>query len=91
METVDSRNKLHSRLRLWEFPDQYIIEPADGSGSSCLDISRVDASMKLIGWFFLFTTFCLIPFTGKCLLSQSSSLAYTVLRSSPRKQFRACP
>jgi len=48
METVDSRNKLHSRLRLWEFPDQYIIEPADGSGSSCLDISRVDASMKLI-------------------------------------------
>ncbi|KAG7560462.1 SAC domain [Arabidopsis thaliana x Arabidopsis arenosa] len=48
METADSRNKLHSHLRLWEFPDQYIIEPADGSGASCLDISRVDASMKLI-------------------------------------------
>ncbi|KAF3493589.1 hypothetical protein DY000_02055953 [Brassica cretica] len=45
---MDSRNKLHSRLRLWEFPDQYIIEPADGSGAPCLDISRVDASMKLI-------------------------------------------
>ncbi|KAL0714118.1 hypothetical protein Bca4012_021097 [Brassica carinata] len=45
----DSRkNKLHSRLRLWEFPDQYVIEPADGSGAPCLDISRVDASMKLI-------------------------------------------
>ncbi|EOA25320.1 hypothetical protein CARUB_v10018637mg [Capsella rubella] len=48
MEVADSRNKLHSRLRLWEFPDQYIIEPADGSGAHCLDISRVDASMKLI-------------------------------------------
>ncbi|RID46842.1 hypothetical protein BRARA_I03482 [Brassica rapa] len=45
---MDSRNKLHSRLRLWEFPDQYIIEPANGSGAPCLDISRVDASMKLI-------------------------------------------
>ncbi|KAL0847738.1 hypothetical protein Bca101_020985 [Brassica carinata] len=49
MEAGDSRkNKLHSRLRLWEFPDQYVIEPADGSGAPCLDISRVDASMKLI-------------------------------------------
>ncbi|KAL9294646.1 putative phosphatidylinositol-3,4-bisphosphate 4-phosphatase [Arabidopsis thaliana] len=56
METVDSRNKLHSRLRLWEFPDQYIIEPADGSGSSCLDISRVDASMKLIGSYLVVVT-----------------------------------
>ncbi|CAN6923437.1 unnamed protein product [Brassica oleracea] len=46
---MESRNKLHSRLRLWEFPDQYVIEPADdGSGAPCLDISRVDASMKLI-------------------------------------------
>lgn len=52
MEASDSRNKLHSRLRLWEFPDQYLIEPADGSGAPCLDISRVDASMKLIGSFF---------------------------------------
>ncbi|CAH8308813.1 unnamed protein product [Eruca vesicaria subsp. sativa] len=48
MEGSESRNKLHSRLRLWEFPDQYVIEPADGSGAPCLDISRVDASMKLI-------------------------------------------
>lgn len=51
MEAAESRNKLHSRLRLWEFPDQYVIEPADGSGAPCLDISRVDASMKLIGSF----------------------------------------
>lgn len=49
--SMESRNKLHSRLRLWEFPDQYVIEPADGSGAPCLDISRVDASMKLIGSF----------------------------------------
>ncbi|CAH2043013.1 unnamed protein product [Thlaspi arvense] len=43
------RHKLHSGLRLWEFPDQYVIEPTDGSGASCLDISRLDGSMKLIG------------------------------------------
>ncbi|CAN6988848.1 unnamed protein product [Brassica rapa subsp. trilocularis] len=48
METSESQNKLNSRLRLWEFPDQYVVEPADGSGAPCLDISRVDASMKLI-------------------------------------------
>lgn len=61
MESAESRNKLHSRLRLWEFPDQYIIEPADGSGAPCLDISRVDASMKLIGWFLYFQQIVLIP------------------------------
>ena len=55
--SMESRNKLHSRLRLWEFPDQYVIEPADdGSGAPCLDISRVDASMKLIGSFFFFVS-----------------------------------
>ncbi|CAA7057000.1 unnamed protein product [Microthlaspi erraticum] len=42
------RHKLHSGLRLWEFPDQYVIEPTDGSAASCLDISRLDGSMKLI-------------------------------------------
>ncbi|KAH0902894.1 hypothetical protein HID58_042397 [Brassica napus] len=48
MKNMESRNKLHSRLRLWEFPDQYVIEPADdGSGAPCLDISRVDASMTM--------------------------------------------
>ncbi|KAL1217083.1 Phosphoinositide phosphatase SAC6 [Cardamine amara subsp. amara] len=45
---MEGRHKLHSGLRLWEFPDQYVIEPTDGSGSSCLDISRLDGSMKLI-------------------------------------------
>ncbi|XP_010550496.1 PREDICTED: phosphoinositide phosphatase SAC6 isoform X2 [Tarenaya hassleriana] len=49
METsVEGRHRLHSRLRLWEFPDQYVIEPTDGSGSSSLEISRVDGSMKLL-------------------------------------------
>ncbi|OAO90676.1 SACIB [Arabidopsis thaliana] len=43
-----SRLKIHSGLRLWEFPDQYVIEPTDGSSASCLDISRLDGSMKLI-------------------------------------------
>ncbi|XP_010547401.1 PREDICTED: phosphoinositide phosphatase SAC6-like [Tarenaya hassleriana] len=49
METCgEGRHKLHSLLRLWEFPDQYVIEPTDGSGSSCLNISRVDGSMKIL-------------------------------------------
>ncbi|KAL8124104.1 phosphoinositide phosphatase SAC6-like [Apium graveolens] len=39
--------KLYTKLRLWEFPDQYVIEPTDGSSGSCLSISRVDGSMHL--------------------------------------------
>ncbi|KAA0025607.1 phosphoinositide phosphatase SAC7-like [Cucumis melo var. makuwa] len=35
-------------MRLWEFPDQYVIEPTDGSCGSSLSVSRVDGSMKLI-------------------------------------------
>lgn len=40
--------KLYTRMRLWEFPDQYVIEPTDGCFGSCLLINRVDASMNLI-------------------------------------------
>ncbi|XP_050241554.1 phosphoinositide phosphatase SAC7-like [Quercus robur] len=48
MERADSSKKLYSRLRLWEFPDQYIVEPTDGSCGSSLVISRKDGSMSLI-------------------------------------------
>lgn len=48
MEKGDSSQKLYKRMRLWEFPDQYVVEPTDGSPGSCLEISRVDGSMKLI-------------------------------------------
>ncbi|KAK9164937.1 hypothetical protein Scep_000128 [Stephania cephalantha] len=49
MEVTDSENKLYTRMRLWEFADQYVIEPTDGNSGSSLSISRVDGSMKLIG------------------------------------------
>ncbi|PRQ47224.1 putative phosphatidylinositol-3,4-bisphosphate 4-phosphatase [Rosa chinensis] len=42
------RPKLYTRMRLWEFPDQYVIEPTDGSNGSSLAVSRVDGSMSLI-------------------------------------------
>ncbi|CAN4123749.1 unnamed protein product [Withania somnifera] len=48
MEKGDSSQKLYKRMRLWEFPDQYVVEPTDGSSGSYLEISRVDGSMKLI-------------------------------------------
>ncbi|XP_022926591.1 phosphoinositide phosphatase SAC7-like [Cucurbita moschata] len=48
MEKTDSAQKLYTRMRLWEFPDQYVIEPTDGSCGSSLSVSRVDGSMKLI-------------------------------------------
>lgn len=51
MERADSVQKLYTRMRLWEFPDQYVIEPTDGSSGSSLSVSRVDGSMKLIGQF----------------------------------------
>lgn len=49
MERADSVQKLYTRMRLWEFTDQYVIEPTDGSSGSSLAVSRVDGSMKLIG------------------------------------------
>ncbi|OMO83409.1 hypothetical protein COLO4_22544 [Corchorus olitorius] len=48
MERAESCQKLYTRMRLWEFPDEYVIEPTDGSSASSLSISRVDASMKLV-------------------------------------------
>nr|KJB70967.1 hypothetical protein B456_011G097800 [Gossypium raimondii] len=48
-EKAEPVQKLYTRMRLWEFPDEYVIEPTDGSSaSSSLSISLVDASMKLI-------------------------------------------
>ncbi|XP_073159393.1 phosphoinositide phosphatase SAC6-like [Henckelia pumila] len=48
MEKADPAQKLYNRMRLWEFPDQYVIEPTDGSSASFLAISCVDGSMHLI-------------------------------------------
>lgn len=48
MEKADPSQKLYTRMRLWEYPDQYVVEPTDGSSGSCLAISRVDGSMNLI-------------------------------------------
>lgn len=49
MERADSGQKLYTRMRLWEFPDQYVIEPTDGSSGASLAVSRVDGSLSLIG------------------------------------------
>ncbi|KAH7529527.1 hypothetical protein ACOSP7_022527 [Xanthoceras sorbifolium] len=48
MERAESGQKLYTRMRLWEFPDQYVVEPTDGSNGSSLAVSRVDGSMSLI-------------------------------------------
>ncbi|KAH0768281.1 hypothetical protein KY285_004152 [Solanum tuberosum] len=42
MEKGDPSQKLYTGMRLWEFPDQYVVEPTDGSCSLCSEISRVD-------------------------------------------------
>ncbi|KAH6797033.1 Phosphoinositide phosphatase family protein [Perilla frutescens var. hirtella] len=47
-DKVDPAQKLYAKMRLWEFPDQYVVEPTDGSSASFLAISRVDGSMNLI-------------------------------------------
>ncbi|KAF6157805.1 hypothetical protein GIB67_038273 [Kingdonia uniflora] len=49
MDTEHSEQKLYTRMRLWEFQDQYVVEPTEGSSGSCLAISRVNGSMNLIG------------------------------------------
>ncbi|KAJ0041480.1 hypothetical protein Pint_28699 [Pistacia integerrima] len=48
MERAESGQKLYTRMRLWEFPDQYVVEPTDGSSGSSLAINRADGSMNLI-------------------------------------------
>ncbi|GMP49292.1 hypothetical protein CsSME_00016324 [Camellia sinensis var. sinensis] len=48
MEKADPSQRLYTRMRLWEFLDQYVIEATDVSAGSCLAISRVDGSMNLI-------------------------------------------
>ncbi|VFQ99800.1 unnamed protein product [Cuscuta campestris] len=48
MEKADPAQKLYTRMRLWEFSDQYVIEPTDGSSGPCLAIRREDASMSLL-------------------------------------------
>lgn len=49
MEKVDSGTQLYTRMRLWEMPDQYVVEPTDGNADSYLVISRVDGSISLVG------------------------------------------
>jgi hypothetical protein len=49
MERAESGQKLYTRMRLWEFPDQYVIEPTDGSCGSSLAVNKADGSMNLIG------------------------------------------
>ncbi|CAK7355540.1 unnamed protein product [Dovyalis caffra] len=48
MERAESGQKLYTRMRLWEFPDQYVIEPTDGSSGSALAVNKADGSMCLI-------------------------------------------
>uniref|UniRef100_A0A6N2LYW2 SAC domain-containing protein n=1 Tax=Salix viminalis TaxID=40686 RepID=A0A6N2LYW2_SALVM len=48
MERAESGQKLYTRMRLWEFPDQYVIEPTDGSCGSSLAVNKADGSMSLI-------------------------------------------
>ncbi|KAL9247594.1 hypothetical protein vseg_021011 [Gypsophila vaccaria] len=48
MDKANSVHKLHTRMRLWEFPDEFVVEPTDGTGGSFLSVSRVDGSMKLL-------------------------------------------
>lgn len=48
MERLDPKERLFTRMRLWEFTDQYVVEPTEGCLGSCLAISRMDGSMKLI-------------------------------------------
>jgi len=58
-EKKNSHNKLHTRMRLWEFADKYVVEPVDGIADSYLSINRSDGSLDLIGlFFFLYAATC---------------------------------
>jgi phosphatidylinositol 4-phosphatase len=41
-------SKLHTRLRLWEFPDCYVFEPIDGLADLYLSVSRASGTLNLV-------------------------------------------
>ncbi|KAI3515024.1 hypothetical protein L1887_13773 [Cichorium endivia] len=45
---ADPSQKLYTRMRLWEYSDQFVVEPSDGSSGSCLAISRLNGAMTLL-------------------------------------------
>nr|DAD25082.1 TPA_asm: hypothetical protein HUJ06_026546 [Nelumbo nucifera] len=47
MEKTDSPQKLYTQMRLWEFPDQYVVEPIDRPTGSILTITRANGSLNL--------------------------------------------
>ncbi|GLJ30896.1 hypothetical protein SUGI_0614750 [Cryptomeria japonica] len=49
MEQASLEQRLCNRMRLWEFADQYIIEPTDGGNCGLLSISRMDGALQSIG------------------------------------------
>lgn len=84
MDKADPAQKLYNKMRLWEFPDQFVVEPTDGSSSSSLAISRLDGSMKLIGnslTFSLFFVIWIILFIVGCCGSRSWEMGGYCLRS----------
>ncbi|KMZ76273.1 Phosphoinositide phosphatase SAC6 [Zostera marina] len=49
MEKVNAKTKIHSKLRLWDYPDQYIVETTDGTSGVYLAISRLDGALSFVG------------------------------------------
>ncbi|KAL6634172.1 hypothetical protein ACP70R_026843 [Stipagrostis hirtigluma subsp. patula] len=45
---ASTSSKLHTRLRLWEFPDRYIFEPIDGLADLYLSVNRASGTMNLV-------------------------------------------
>uniref|UniRef100_A0A803MYM8 SAC domain-containing protein n=1 Tax=Chenopodium quinoa TaxID=63459 RepID=A0A803MYM8_CHEQI len=91
MGKVDAGHKLHARMRLWEFPDEYVIEPTDGTGGSFLSVSRVDGSMKLLGLYLFVITEreCVGSYLGHPIYKVSSMKILSCdhsLKSSPAEQ-----
>ncbi|GFZ09451.1 phosphoinositide phosphatase family protein [Actinidia rufa] len=91
MEKADPAQKLYMRMRFWEFPDQYVIEPTDGSAGSCLAISLVDGSMNLIGSYLLVITEreCVGSYMGHPIFKVSSLKVFPCdhsLKNSPLEQ-----
>lgn len=65
MEKADPSQKLYTRMRFWEFPDQYVVEPTDGSSGSCLAVSRIDGSMTFIGSSSYIQNFIIVLYLNK--------------------------
>ncbi|KAE8671451.1 Phosphoinositide phosphatase SAC7 [Hibiscus syriacus] len=82
MERAESCQKLYTRLRFWEFPDEYVIEPTDDAIPECSAVRgpKIQAIFGVVGMLKLVAGSYLIVITEhECVVSYLGHLIFKVV------------